>query len=127
MKILVAEDEPLMLMAIEAKLKNEGFEVIGRPDGREALKALETMSPDLIITDILMPYTSGLELISIVKSNQNKKIPIIVLSGLGQEDTVMEAFQLGADDFITKPFNPTELAVRVKRLLKIPTTPSKGK
>ncbi|GEO09744.1 response regulator [Segetibacter aerophilus] len=120
MKILVAEDEPLMLMAIEAKLRNEGFEVIGTQDGRQALKSLETIVPDLIITDILMPYTSGLELISIVKSNENKKIPIIVLSGLGQEDTVMEAFQLGADDFITKPFNPTELAVRVKRLLKIP-------
>jgi DNA-binding response OmpR family regulator len=127
MKILVAEDEPLMLMAIEAKLKNEGFEVMGVPDGREALKTLETTVPDLIITDILMPYTSGLELISIVKSNQMKKIPIIVLSGLGQEDTVMEAFQLGADDFITKPFNPTELSVRVKRLLKIPTGPGRRK
>lgn len=119
MKILVAEDEPLMLMAIEAKLKNEGFEVRGAADGREALKILENYAPDIIITDILMPYTSGLELISIVKSGGNKKIPIIVLSGLGQEDTVMEAFQLGADDFITKPFNPTELSVRVKRLLKI--------
>ena len=119
MKILVAEDESLMLMAIEAKLKNEGFEVIGAQDGREALKILETTTPDLIITDILMPYTSGLELISIVKSDPNKKLPIIVLSGLGQEDTVMEAFQLGADDFITKPFNPTELSVRVKRLMKI--------
>ena len=106
-------------MAIEAKLKNEGFEVIGAQDGREALKILETTTPDLIITDILMPYTSGLELISIVKSDPNKKLPIIVLSGLGQEDTVMEAFQLGADDFITKPFNPTELSVRVKRLMKI--------
>ncbi|MDQ6813539.1 MAG: response regulator transcription factor [Bacteroidota bacterium] len=125
MKILVAEDEPLMLMAIEAKLKNEGFEVIGVQDGRQALNTLEITIPDLIITDILMPYTSGLELISIVKSNQNKKIPIIVLSGLGQEDTVMEAFQLGADDFITKPFNPTELSVRVKRLLKIPTGSAK--
>jgi DNA-binding response OmpR family regulator len=127
MKILVAEDEPLMLMAIEAKLKNEGFEVIGAPDGREALKILETTVPDLIITDILMPYTSGLELISIVKSGENKKVPIIVLSGLGQEDTVMEAFQLGADDFITKPFNPTELSVRVKRLLKISTGSIKRK
>jgi DNA-binding response OmpR family regulator len=113
MKILVAEDEPLMLMAIEAKLRNEGFEVIGAQDGRQALKSLETIVPDLIITDILMPYTSGLELISIVKSSQNKKIPIIVLSGLGQEETVMEAFQLGADDFINKPFNPTELWVMV--------------
>ncbi len=125
MKVLVVEDEPLMLMAIEAKLKNEGFEVIGAPDGREALKILENYVPDIIITDILMPYTSGLELISIVKSNENKKIPIIVLSGLGQENTVMEAFKLGADDFLTKPFNPTELAVRVKRLLKMATASTK--
>jgi DNA-binding response OmpR family regulator len=74
-----------------------------------------------------MPYASGLELISIVKSDSARKVPIIVLSALGQEDTVMEAFQLGADDFITKPFNPTELTVRVKRLLKLATTPTKKK
>ncbi len=127
MKILVAEDEPVMLMAIEAKLKSEGFEVIGVPDGREALKILENYEPDIIITDILMPYTSGLELISIVKSNDNKKIPIIVLSVLDQENTVMEAFRLGADDFITKPFNPAELSVRVKRLLKLATGSTKHK
>ena len=74
--------------------------------------------PDLVITDILMPYTSGLEFISVVKSGVNNKIPIIVLSGIGEEATVMEAFDLGADDFLTKPFNPVELGVRVKRLLK---------
>ena len=115
-KILVAEDEPLMLMAIEAKLKNEGYEVLGVSDGREALKAVELSQPDLIITDILMPYTSGLELISIIKSS-GRNIPIIVLSGLGEEETVMEAFKLGADDFLTKPFKPTELSVRVTRLI----------
>lgn len=126
MKILVAEDEEVMLMTIEMKLKNEGFEVVGALDGREALRILENYTPDIIITDILMPYTSGLELISIVKSGKNKEIPIIVLSGLGQESTVMEAFQLGADDFITKPFNHTELSVRVKRLLKMRKTSSKS-
>ena len=126
MKILVAEDEPVMLMAIEAKLKNDGFEVTGVSDGQQALKAIEQSRPDLIITDILMPYISGLELIGVVRTNE-KKIPIIVLSSIGEEETVMEAFQLGADDFITKPFNPTELSVRVKRLLKIPTTPAKKK
>lgn len=119
MKILIAEDEEVMMMAIEAKLKNEGFEVICAHDGREALSILQTNTPDIIITDILMPYTSGLELISIVKSDQNKKIPILVLSQLGQENTIMEAFLLGADDFITKPFNANELLVRVKRLLKM--------
>lgn len=108
-----------MLMAIEAKLKGDGYQVTSTRDGREALKAIEVNQPDLIITDILMPYTSGLELIGIVKSNPSNNIPIIVLSGLGEEETVMEAFQLGADDFLTKPFNPTELSVRVRRLLKL--------
>ncbi len=119
MKILIAEDEPLMLMTIVAKLKNEGYEVTGTKDGSEALIAIENDRPDLIITDILMPYTSGLELIGIVKSIPGKSIPIIVLSALGQEETVLEAFQLGADDFLTKPFNSIELSLRVKRLLKL--------
>ncbi|TDH20695.1 response regulator [Segetibacter sp. 3557_3] len=119
MKILVAEDEPFMLMLIVEQLKKDGYEVTGTVDGREALKALETNRPDLIITDILMPYTSGLELIGIVKSTSAYNIPIIVLSGLDEEATVMEAFQLGADDFLTKPFNSMELSVRVRRLLRL--------
>lgn len=117
MKILIAEDEPVMLKAIETRLVNDGYHVMVTADGREALQVLETFEPDLIITDILMPYTSGLELIGVVKSNPFKKIPIIVLSAYGQETTVLEAFDLGADDFITKPFNPSELSMRVKRLL----------
>ncbi len=120
-KILVAEDEPLMLMTIEAKLRKDGFEVMGVTDGQEAINAMDTFRPDLIITDILMPYTSGLEVISVARS-KNIKLPIIVLSGIGEEETVMEAFNLGADDFITKPFIPSELTVRVKRLLKIKPT-----
>jgi DNA-binding response OmpR family regulator len=121
MKILVAEDEPLMSAAISGRLRSEGYEVIVALDGREALKAIESESPDLIITDILMPFTSGLELIGVVKSNPTLNIPVIVLSGMGQETTVMEAFELGADDFLTKPFNPGELSMRVKRALnKIP-------
>ncbi len=119
MKILVAEDEPLMRMAVEAKLKSEGYQVTATSDGREALKSIEESPPDLLITDILMPYTSGLELIGIVKSNSAYNIPVIVLSGIGEEHTVLEAFQLGAEDFLTKPFNPAELSVRVKRLLKL--------
>jgi DNA-binding response OmpR family regulator len=117
MKILIAEDEAMMLAALEKNLTDEGYEVIAVQDGSEALKVLETVTPDLILTDIMMPYTSGMELIGVVKSNSDKAIPIIVLSAMGQESVVMDAFQLGADDFITKPFNPTELSVRVKRLL----------
>ena len=118
MKILIAEDEPLLLMALEKQLLNEGHEVIVAADGREALMALQNNLPNLIITDILMPFTSGLELIGIVKSNRQNNIPILVLSGLGQESIVMEAFQLGADDFLTKPFDPPELSMRIKHLMK---------
>lgn len=125
MKILIAEDEPMMLMAIVGRLKKDGYDVTAATDGREALKAIETSLPDLIITDILMPYTSGLELIGIVKSNYSTAIPIIVLSGLGEEETVMEAFELGADDFLTKPFNPNELSLRVQKLLKLNSSKSK--
>ncbi len=109
----------MVVMAIQKQLINEGYEVITAADGREALLALENYKFNLIITDILMPFTSGLELIGIVKSNDLNAIPILVLSALGQESTVLEAFQLGADDFLTKPFNPGELSMRVKRLLKI--------
>lgn len=119
MKILLAEDEPVMAMAIQTRLRNDGYEVTHAPDGREALRLIAKETPDLIITDILMPYTSGLEVIGVIRSSEGriKNIPIIVLSALGQESTVMEAFQLGADDFLTKPLNPAELSIRVRRFL----------
>ena len=80
MKILIAEDEPFMAALIEKRLLSEGYEIIRTTDGREALKLAEQENPDLIITDILMPFTSGLELIGIIKSSFTKKIPIIVFS-----------------------------------------------
>jgi len=121
MKILIAEDEPFMAALIEKRLLSEGYEIITTTDGREALKLAEQENPDLIITDILMPFISGLELIGIIKSSLHRKIPIIVLSGMDQEATVLEAFELGADDFLTKPFNAVELSMRVKRTLKLIT------
>jgi DNA-binding response OmpR family regulator len=117
MKILVAEDEPVMLKTIELRLRKDGYIIIGVTNGRDALAMIDLEQPDLIITDIMMPYSSGLEVISKVKSAQYKKTPVIVLSAMGQENVVLEAFNLGADDFITKPFSPNELSVRVKRLL----------
>jgi DNA-binding response OmpR family regulator len=115
--ILVAEDEPVTRMALEHHLNNNGYRVHTAVDGREALRLLEQTLPDLIITDIMMPFTSGLELVGIVRSTQQQHIPVIVLSAIDEEATVMEAFSLGADDFITKPFAPNELSIRVKRLL----------
>lgn len=120
MKILIAEDDELMLKTLELRLKKDGHEVILSSDGRDALLKIQQNNLDLVISDIMMPYVSGLEIISFLAENyQPKKIPIIVLSGMGQEDIVLEAFQLGADDFITKPFSPSELSVRVKRFAVI--------
>jgi DNA-binding response OmpR family regulator len=68
-----------------------------------------------VITDIMMPYTSGLEILGFVKSRPGRKLPVIVLSAMGQENVVVEAFNLGADDYITKPFSPNELSLRVMR------------
>ena len=115
MKILVAEDEPLMLKTIALKLKKDGYDVITAEDGRSAIEQISSDSPELVITDIMMPYVSGLEIVSHVK-NSERKVPVIVLSAMGQEKTVLEAFNLGADDYMTKPFSPNELTIRVRKL-----------
>ncbi|SMO47833.1 response regulator transcription factor [Solitalea koreensis] len=117
MIILVADDEPIMLKTIEFCLKKDGYTVVTAQDGREALNKLNEIQPDLVITDMMMPYASGLEVIGKVKELYAEKIPIIMLSAMGQENVVIEAFQLGADDYITKPFSLGELSVRVKRLI----------
>jgi DNA-binding response OmpR family regulator len=115
MKILVAEDDQLMIKMLEFRLKKDGHEVIITRDGREAVNKLEEFQPDLVITDIMMPYLSGLEVVSAVKKRYPTGTPVIILSGMGQENVVLEAFQLGADDYMTKPFSPNELSVRVRR------------
>lgn len=119
MKILIAEDEPLILQTLELKLKKEGYEVIGCVDGLDALQKIDTEQPDLIITDIMMPYMSGLEVVRKVKQDdQSRNTPVIVLSTMGQESIVEEAFELGADDYLKKPFSLSELSIRIKKLAK---------
>jgi DNA-binding response OmpR family regulator len=86
-------------------------------DGREAMALLQSNEFDLIITDIHMPFHSGLEILVYVRKELKKNTPIIVISAEGLENTVLQAFELGANDFITKPFSPAELAVRVRRIL----------
>lgn len=113
MSVLIAEDDELMLRTVEFRLKKDGHEVILARDGRDALQKIDEYQPDLIISDVMMPYLSGLEIVAAVK--ENSQTPIIILSGMGQEDIVLEAFRLGADDYLTKPFSPNELSVRIKR------------
>lgn len=117
MKILIAEDEEMMLKTMEFKLKKEGFQVVACSNGEEAMEKIVSENPDIIVTDIRMPFVTGLDIVRRVKVELKLNIPIIVLSAVGLEKTVLEAFDLGADDFITKPFSPNELIVRVRRLL----------
>jgi two-component system, OmpR family, response regulator VicR len=120
MKILIAEDESIMSSLIEHKLKQEGYEVKVTKDGYEALEATNSYSPDLLITDIMMPVTTGLELISLFRAKPGyAHTPILVLSSMDEEAIVLEAFTLGANDFLSKPFVPGELSLRVKKLLKM--------
>ena len=116
-KILIIEDDLLISSLVDFRLKKEGYITKLVVDGNEGVEAIQEFIPDLIITDVMMPFKSGIELIHYAKQ-EFPDIPIIVLSSLGEEEgVVLEAFHLGVSDFIPKPFNPNELALRVKRVL----------
>lgn len=114
-KILIIEDDKIIKNIIEFLLKKEGYQIEFAEDGLIGLEKINSYLPDLIITDIMLPYKSGLEITAYAKANF-PEVPVIIISSLGKEDlTVIEAFKLGADDLIAKPFNPVELVLRVKR------------
>jgi two-component system, OmpR family, response regulator VicR len=119
MKVLICEDEEIMLTALEFRMRKKGFEVVIARDGQEAIDFLQTEKIDLIVADIMMPRVTGLELVTHVRTKLKSDVPIIIISALEHDDVVMEAFRLGANDFITKPFKPTELVLRVRRQLKL--------
>lgn len=115
MLILIAEDDELILRTIEHKLVKEGHTVILTRNGKEAIEKIMALEIDLVITDIMMPFASGIEILAAINSI-GKQLPVIVLSSMGQEEVVVDAFDLGASDFMVKPFSPNELFLRIKRL-----------
>ena len=118
MKILVCEDEEILLTSLEFRLKKQGFEIVLAKDGKEAIEKIKTESPDLIVADIMMPNVTGLELISYVRKKLKSDMPIIMISAMGNDETVLKAFRLGATDFISKPFKPSELVLRIKMVFQ---------
>lgn len=116
-RILVAEDNKLILDTVVFKLQREGYEVVKAIDGKECLEYLNSGSYDLLITDLFMPFVSGHEIISSVRSEMKIDLPILVLSAAGAEETVLKAFELGADDYMIKPFSLSELSIRVRKIL----------
>lgn len=115
--VLVIEDDSVMLKAIEYILKKDGFHTVSARNGKEAFALIDAGGYDLVITDLMMPFSSGLEVISRVRSHLiASNAGIIVISAMGQESTITEAFALGADDYLIKPILVGELLSRIRKL-----------
>jgi DNA-binding response OmpR family regulator len=116
--ILVAEDQEHIRSLIEYKLRNSGYTVIAVKDGVAALQTAAEIKPDLILLDVMMPLMTGFEVLAKLKQQESlRSIPVLLVTAQSQEDEVLKGLELGADDYITKPFSPNELAARVKTVL----------
>lgn len=118
-KILVVDDEPDAIELIKFNLKAAGYEVLTAADGEEALKKARAALPDLIVLDLMLPEVDGLEVCKILRRDSRvSATPIIMLTAKAAEIDRVLGLELGADDYVTKPFSPRELVLRVKRLLR---------
>ncbi|MBE6959638.1 MAG: response regulator transcription factor [Ruminococcaceae bacterium] len=116
MKILVVDDEELLVKGIRFNLQNEGYEVITGCNGLEAIQAVQNQSPDLVVLDVMMPEMDGLTACSKIRSFSN--VPIILLTAKVADMDKLMGFDQGADDYLTKPFNILELKARIRALLR---------
>jgi len=120
-RILVVDDEPQLTRVLRMGLKSHGYDVRTAADGLSGLETFNDWHPDLVITDLAMPNMNGLELCRKVRAVS--PVPIIVLSAKGEEKTKVEALDIGADDFVTKPFGIDELLARIRAALRRAMTP----
>lgn len=117
-RILIVEDDSNIEQLISFKLKNSGYTVFTARDGMKALEFLKNNSVDLIVTDMMMPVMDGRELVlQLKKDPKTKSIPTIMLTSRSLEKEIVEAFSLGVDDYVKKPFSPQELVARIKTVL----------
>lgn len=114
--ILVVDDEPPIVRLIKAKLRIDGYEVLTASRGAEALEILERDSPDLVVPDVMMPDMDGFETLRRIR--QHSQVPVVMLTARGSDADKLKGLQSGADDYITKPFNPDELEARVAAVLR---------
>jgi DNA-binding response OmpR family regulator len=118
-RILVVDDEPDTLELIEFNLTQAGCEVVTAPDGEEALRKVRAQAPALIVLDVMLPGMSGMDICGLLKRNPaTALIPIVMLTAKAAEIDRVLGLELGADDYLTKPFSPRELVLRVKGLLR---------
>lgn len=117
-RLLLADDDQMLASLIKYRLERGGYQVDLAANGREVKSYLQQQLPDIVVSDIMMPYFSGIELLDYLRNEMNSDIPIIIISIAGNETNILNAFDLGADDFISKPVSPSELIIRVGKLLK---------
>ena len=117
-KILVVDDEIYIVHILDFSLGMEGYEVVTALDGEQALEKVKSEKPDLIVLDIMMPKLDGYEVCKTIKANADTHhIPVILLSAKGRNVDQKMGFDVGADDYITKPFSPRKLVERINQLL----------
>src|SRR5256714_14005571 len=118
-KILIVDDEPDAVEMIQFNMKAAGYDVVTAADGAEALKKARSVLPDLILLDLMLPEVDGVEVCKILRrDSQTRGIPIIMLTAKAAEIDRVLGLELGADDYVTKPFSPRELVLRIKNLMK---------
>jgi DNA-binding response OmpR family regulator len=115
-RILVVDDEERMVRFIRLNLEHDGFQVSEAFNGKEAIQKIRDVTPDLILLDVMMPDLDGFEVLETVREVSN--VPVIMLTAKGEEDDRVRGLELGADDYVTKPFSPRELVSRVKAVLR---------
>ncbi len=116
MKILVVDDEPTILETVQHKLLREGYTVFTAPNAEEAVRLVRLTKPDLLILDVMLPQRSGFELARTIRKDST--VPIIFLTARTAEEDRVQGFDLGGDDYVLKPFSLTELAARVRSVLR---------
>jgi len=118
-KIVLAEDESQIAKLTKYKLEQEGYDVIWENNGLSALNSINTHKPDLVILDVMMPGMDGFQVLKKIKEDENlKRIPVIMLTVLGQDKYIKKGKDLGAQGYMVKPFRPAELATQVKKILE---------
>ena len=115
-RILVVDDEERMVRFIRMNLEHDGFQVSDANNGKQAISKLRDINPDLILLDVMMPDLDGFEVLETIREISN--VPVIMLTAKGEEEDRVHGLELGADDYITKPFSPREMVSRVKAVLR---------
>lgn len=116
--ILVVDDEASVVEVVSLYLKREGFRVRQARTGREALRSLAERTPALVVLDLMLPEVDGLEILRQLRADRSVDVPVIMLTARGQEIDRVYGLEMGADDYLTKPFSPIELVARVKAVLR---------